>query len=157
METTIAYLAGAIDSDGYIGMRKIKGPVYIERIGLKQVTPQIPLLLQEVFGGTVCTEAPSLPNGKLMHSWEVSHRKAAQAAAILLPHLRIKTEQARTLIELRQSKSRPRSETHVHKEAAPSRNRHGVVLIRRLVVSPETLAERDALYQRIRSLNSIGM
>ena len=60
---TLAYLAGAIDSDGTVGVKRstyaqrVRGDagqaVFSERIALRQVTPEIVNRLRETFGGSV--------------------------------------------------------------------------------------------------------
>ena len=111
----IAYLAGAIDSDGSIGIkrstyhirvRKDAGnPVFSERVMLKQVTPQIPELLHQCFGGYYRLETASCKqNGKPLYSWQCTDKQAAFVCETLLPHLRVKKRQAEILLELRESK-----------------------------------------------------
>lgn len=111
---TLAYLAGVIDSDGYFSIRKstyhvrVRGDavnaVYSERIGLKQVTTVVPLLLKETFGGYYRQEGPGTKNSRPMYCWQTTDLNAARAAAVLLPYLRIKRRQAKLLLELRESK-----------------------------------------------------
>lgn len=110
----LAYLAGAIDSDGSIGIkrstyhRRVRGdasnPTYSERVMLKQVTPQIPTLLKECFGGTYRLENASTRDGKPLYSFQVTDKQAAEACRLLLPYLRVKHRQAEIVLELRESK-----------------------------------------------------
>jgi len=162
-----AYLAGAMDSDGSIGIRRstyaqrvrgdARAAVYSERIGLKQVTPQIPELLKATFGGSLMVQAPSATRGRPLHYWEATNRVASDALVALLPFLRVKRAQAETVLALRASKDRPRSETHSLRVATASVTGTGTHSIRRREVSPETLAERESLYLRIKELNSVGV
>ena len=162
-----AYLAGAIDSDGSIGIRRStyamrvtgdsRQPTFSERICLKQVTPQIPQLLKETFGGSLMMQAPSATKGRPLYYWESTNRAAADALVAMLPYLRIKRAQAENALALRASKSRPRSETHTHREAVKTNARWGPVSMRRLEVSAETIAEREGLYARARELNHVGI
>lgn len=162
-----AYLAGAIDSDGSIGIRRstyavrVSGdsrqPTYSERVCLKQVTPEIPQLLKATFGGSLMVQRPSTTKGRPLHYWEATNAVAADALDALLPYLRIKRAQAENCLALRASKSRPRSETHSHREAVAAMTGTGEHMIRRLEVSPATLAERDALYEKARVLNRVGI
>lgn len=162
-----AYLAGAMDSDGSIGIRRstyamrvrgdARAPVYSERVCLKQVTPQVPQLLRETFGGSLMLQSPSTTNGRALHYWEGTNRVASAALLVLLPHLRIKREQALTVLMLRASKDRPRSETHEHRVAADSLTGTGTHAIRRMQVSAAVLDEREALYLRIQELNRVGV
>lgn len=161
-----AYLAGAMDSDGSIGLRRstyamrvtgdARVPIYSERICLKQVTPQIPNLLRDAFGGSLMLQSPSVTKGKPLYYWEATNKVAANALVTLLPYLRVKRPQAEALLELRASKDLPRSVTHVHREAIPQRTGTGTHMIRRMEMSPETLVIRQALYLRIKELNKMG-
>lgn len=163
----LAYLAGAVDSDGSIGMRRstygmrvtgdTKAPVYSERICFKQVTPEIPTLLRDTFGGSLMLQSPSVTKGRPLYYWEATNKTASLALVALLPYLRIKRAQAETLLLLRASKDKPRSMTRVHGQAEPQRTGTGTHMIRRMQNSPETLAERHALYLRIKDLNRVGV
>jgi hypothetical protein len=113
-ETTLAYIAGAMDSDGSFSIRRltysmrVRGdatqPTYSERAMLKHVTPQVPHLLKEVFGGSLRLEDPSATRGKPLWSWQATDRQAAYCAASILQFLLVKNEQAKLLIELRSTK-----------------------------------------------------
>lgn len=113
-DTTLAYLAGAIDSDGSIGIKRstyhirvrkdAKNATYSERIQLKQVTPQIPELLKECFGGAFRIEKPSTQDGKPLFSYGCTDKQAARACELMLPYLRVKRRQAELVLELRKSK-----------------------------------------------------
>ena len=161
-----AYLAGAIDSDGSIGIRRstysarvtgdARQATYSERVCLKQVTPQIPELLKATFGGSLMIQQPSVTKGRLLHYWEATNQVAADALTAMLPFLTVKREQALNALALRASKSRPRSETHSHREAVETNARWGKTMVRRLEVSAETIAEREALYLRSKELNHVG-
>jgi hypothetical protein len=156
-----------MDSDGSIGVRRstyamrvtgdARQPVYSERICLKQVTPEIPTLLKETFDGSLMIQKPSTTRGRPLYYWEATDAVAARALEMLLPYLRIKRAQAENCLRLRASKSRPRGLTHVHREGIPQRTGTGVHIIRRLEISPETLAEREACYIRSRELNRVGV
>lgn len=114
-DTLLAYLAGVIDSDGFISIKKstyhmrvrkdATNPVYMERVGMKQVTPIVPELLYECFGGVLSTQRPSTTHGRELYGWDVTALKAATCVAALLPHLRIKRRQAELVLELRESRT----------------------------------------------------
>lgn len=161
-----AYLAGAMDSDGSIGVRKStyaarhgegRQATYSERICLKQVTPQIPELLKQTFGGSLMMQRPSTTNGRPLYYWEATNVVASDALQAMLPFLRIKRAQAENCLALRASKDLPRSATHVHREARQSKTGTGMHMIRRMEVSSATLAEREAIYDRARELNKVGI
>jgi hypothetical protein len=163
----LAYLAGAIDADGSIGIRQstyavrvrrdARQPMYSERVCFKQVTPQIPALLKATFGGSLMEQSPSVTKGRALHYWEVTNRVAASALTLLLPHLRIKRAQAEACLALRASKDLPQTEQRVLRAAAPSRTGTGVHQIRRRELSPAVLAERERLYVLVKELNRVGL
>jgi hypothetical protein len=111
---TLAYLAGAMDSDGFFGIKRhtyamrvrrdAHQAVYSERAGLKQVTETIPQLLKETFGGRCAIEAANTKHGKPFWSWDSTDKVAALAAKSLLPYLLVKKRQALLLLELRATK-----------------------------------------------------
>ncbi len=110
-----SYLAGVIDSDGFITIKRstyhvrvhktATNPVYIERIGLQQVAPEIPALLKETFGGQSSLQRPQTPNSRPLWRWNATNTHAAKACKAMLPFLRIKRRQAELVLELRESKS----------------------------------------------------
>jgi hypothetical protein len=163
----LAYLAGAMDSDGSIGIRRstysmrVSGdsrqPAYSERICLKQVTPQIPELLKETFGGSLMMQKPSAAKGRPLYYWEATNAVAAKAIVLMLPYLRIKRAQAENCLALRASKSLPRSDTHTHRDAIPQRTGTGTHMIRRMEVSADTMRAREGIYLLGKSLNKVGV
>jgi len=113
-----AYAAGVVDSDGSIGIRldtyamrvrKIKaGPVYKERVTLKQIEPQAVDLLHEAFGGSRFISAPQNPRAQPLHSLQIVDRMASTFLEAILPYLLIKRRQAELCIELRRLKDESR-------------------------------------------------
>ena len=105
----LAYAAGVIDSDGYIGVKRndysqrVRGdagqPVYAPRALVKQVTPEAVDLLHEMFGGYRGDARPSATNGRPLFTWEAHSANAVRACEAVLPYLRIKREQALNAIE----------------------------------------------------------
>jgi hypothetical protein len=104
----LAYLAGCIDCDGFITLtarRSSKrrkdgslGPTHrycIAIIGLGQITPLIPRLMQATFGGTVAEyDYPDRPRSRTSYGWQITNAQAAIAIRAMRPYLRLKTEQA---------------------------------------------------------------
>ena len=152
----LAYLAGAIDSDGTIGIKRStygvrvlknsKQPTYSERIALRQVTPQIPKMLKRAFGGSLYLMRPSAKNGRPLWAWQVSDVKALAAARALLPHLRVKRSQAINLIGLRKVKDASRAWRircgRGHVGGSPRHGRHSLAM--------------EARYLRAKRLNRVG-
>lgn len=114
----LAYAAGVIDSDGSIGIRldtyamrvrRVKaGPVYKERVTLRQIEPQAVDLLHEAFGGSRFVSAPRNDRAQPLHSWQVVDRMAATFLAAIAPYLRIKRRQAELCVDLRRLKDESR-------------------------------------------------
>ncbi len=114
----LAYAAGVIDSDGSIGIRldtyamrvrRLKtGPVYKERVTLKQIEPQAVDLLHEAFGGSRFISAPRNERSQPLHSLQIVDRMAATFLAAIAPYLRIKRRQALLCVELRRLKDESR-------------------------------------------------
>ena len=113
-EILYAYLAGCMDSDGYFTIKKstyhmrvtgdAKNPIYSESVGLRQVTPQVPYLLKDVFGGLVTITSGHSENSKPLYNFRATDKVAFALCSELLPYLLIKIDQAQTLIELRDAK-----------------------------------------------------
>jgi hypothetical protein len=109
-KTTVAYIAGAIDADGCISIKRCttrmrvkrdcRNPIYKSKITLGQVTPEVPQLLKKCFGGCVYISKPQTKNSKPMFTWTATDRLACKVVKIILPYLLIKKQQAQTVIEL---------------------------------------------------------
>ena len=109
---TLAYLAGVIDSDGTIGVKRqtyavrvLKNssqPTYVERVCVKQVTSQAVDLLYSTFGGYRSVTHSTAKYGRTLQVWQVTNLKAAVVLEMLLPYLRIKRRQAENALALRQ-------------------------------------------------------
>lgn len=108
--TDLAYAAGVIDSDGYIGVHRstyamrVRGDasqaVYSPRVQVKQVTPEALDLLGELFGGYRGAASPTATRGRPLGIWSVHSAAAGVVCAALLPYLRIKRDQALNAIEV---------------------------------------------------------
>ena len=103
-ELAKAYLAGVVDSDGWIGIQRRKegdwAANYSPRVQVKQVTPQAPELLHETFGGSLWQQRPSAARGRPLWTWAVHSAATEPVLAALAPHLRIKRQQADTALAL---------------------------------------------------------
>lgn len=145
--TDLAYLAGVIDSDGSISVRKVDYHVrhgmatncsYWPRIKIKQVDPEAVDLAKSLFGGTVYKSKSQTANGKDLFAWEVTNRKAEACLQALLPYLRIKRLRALNGIEC----------ARLTKES---------IAVRRKTVRPVHLTEAlEICYMRSRELNNAG-
>ena len=106
----LAYCAGVVDSDGYIGVHRntyamrVRGdatqPIYQARVQVKQVTPQAIDLLHQMFGGHRYEGKPTASKGRPLIVWQVHSAACVSVLTALLPYLRIKCEQAENALEL---------------------------------------------------------
>jgi len=113
---TLAYLAGAMDSDGWFSIKKsdyktrvIKDcyyPTYQAKVGLKQVTPQIPNLLHSIFRGSLRKEKGQSENSKELFVFECNNQQAIAFCKTLLPFLVVKKQQAKIILELEETRNR---------------------------------------------------
>lgn len=142
-----AYLAGVMDSDGSFGIRRTtygmrkrgeQTPVFSERVKLSQVSPIVPEMLKQIFGGHIDHPKSTAKKGKPLYRWEATQKVAARCIKTLYPFLRIKREQTEILIKLRESKNAQK----------PSRWRTNADRQR-------LLAYWEGLFQEIRKLNDI--
>ena len=144
METTYAYLAGIIDVDGYILIRRVViGPErrYIPVIGISENSPTIPDLFQSVFPATRQQFQPKLPKQRPVYWWEAHFTHVATPLRCLMPYLRIKQPQAKltlSLLDLYSRKGAPTDDEwaarqHVYEEVAKlngPRSRHQIKPVR---------------------------
>lgn len=139
-EFDLAYLAGIMDSDGHFGISKRPSPhggfyywgtcvlQWRDSGSARQILQEI----QRDFRGHISrlkTTSSLNPHGRSVR-WSVSHRGASDFCGAILPHLRLKREQAATIISLQRAKKpNGRSRTQADREF------------------------EEVLYQRIRTLN----
>lgn len=148
-ETTLAYLAGLIDGEGYIGVKRTNrkdatSPIYHERIQLRMVHEGAIALLAETLGGSYYREKPHANNGRPLFCWQASDALAARILERVLPYLLVKRECAENVLLLRASKNDPRA-----------RLRGGMT--QRRLMDPAVLAERETIYLRAKELNRVGV
>lgn len=156
-ETTLAYLAGVLDSDGTIGVKRntysvrVIGdsgqPSYSERIHIRQVERAALELFSERFGGNIGITDPSAKRGRPLWNWGQTDRKAAATLTALLPYLRIKRAQAENCLALRAAKEESKvarvARGRGHAGAAPR--------------STELSAIMEACFVRAKELNRVGV
>lgn len=145
----LSYLAGVIDSDGFLTIKRntysvrikkdSKRPYYCERIGLKQTSPLVVDIIHQNFGGSRTVQKPNTKNGKVLYSIDIRNNKANAFIRAIFPYLIIKKRQAEILIELRKHISGGRLGRAVNSN--------------RQVVSDEQISEREKMVNEIKSLN----
>jgi hypothetical protein len=145
----LAYLAGLIDGEGYIGVKRgyrrdATSPIYHERIQVRMVHEGAIALLAGTLGGNYYAEKAHLAKGRPLFCYQASDAKAAAILECLLPYLVVKRANAENVLLLRASKRDP-----------ASRARGGMK--QRRLMPPSVLAEREAIYLRAKALNAVGI
>jgi len=107
----IAYLAGLVDGEGYVGIKKQKprpdtiNCLYHERIQIRMVDEIAIKLFKQTFGGNYYKETEhSKYSKKPLYCYQATDRLASQIIRKLLPYLLIKKRQAKLILKLRKSK-----------------------------------------------------
>lgn len=93
-ETILGYAAGFFDGEGCILTRERRGHVELRVTAVQNAAAPL-LLLKEHFGGAVIHIVP-----RDIYVWEISHRKAREFLAAVLPHLMVKRERAERALAL---------------------------------------------------------
>ncbi len=150
-----AYLAGILDGEGYVGIKKstwglrtghCKSPTYSERVQVKMSIKEIPELFQKEFGGglmqdrKVYQSKSGFKNNSKMWVYGASDKIAAKLLKTLLPYIRLKKPQALYCLKLRKNK-----------ESKKARLRGGRTQKR--LMSPEILAKRESWYLAIKAIH----
>ena len=101
--TILAYLAGTIDSDGYVCIRRStyrSGRARFEAlVGICGTRTEPHKLAASVFGGPIRSYVNRSSAHRLMHVWQPTGARAVRVLDAVLPFLRIKTRQAELAIE----------------------------------------------------------
>jgi hypothetical protein len=142
----IRWLAGFFDGEGSFyafrrGRRNSKKFTWVPGVNLSNTNRDILLEIQRQFGGNlVCniTSKSKKDHWKSEHQLMWLHRKAAPLIRLILPHLRLKTEQARLVLALAENMEDKTS------------------LGRGIPNSADVIAFRDGIVQQVKALNKRG-
>jgi hypothetical protein len=100
--TTLAYLAGVIDSDGFITINRSErsGKAYFGAvIGISGTRTQPHELAASLWGGKVYRHEPKNPRHRSQYQWSRQGDAAVVPILAVQPYLLIKKEQARIALE----------------------------------------------------------
>ena len=139
----LAYLAGIIDGEGYIGIKKYSGkncvsPTFHERIIVCMSEKYILDIFKKNFGGSIhirIFKNKIIKTNKIGYAWEASDKKAANIVKIFLPFLRVKNKQAKIVLKLRKSKE-------IYKRSSHKKMAKNILLF------------REKLYNNIKKIHS---
>jgi hypothetical protein len=146
--TTLAYLAGVIDGEGCIAIRKtkrtgsFKSTRYSASITVGNTSRLLIEQLMAVFTAGCVTYRYPTKSKRACYVWTVSSLGARKVLRLVRPYLIVKSEQAAVLLEFI-------DEFDSFKGARLGKKGGQLV-------SPEELARRERLYQQMRYLNRVG-
>lgn len=158
----LAYLAGIVDGEGYIGIKKTRAykcqdrqtPGYHACIAVKMINEKAIHLLATNLGGWYYKEKRSPPQRRQLFCYHVTDKRAEQTLRSLLPYLRVKRQNAKCVLQLRKLQTEGRKhQTRItgHRKFP---DRFGVVrIIENHSFSDEYVAQCEVLYQRAKQLN----
>lgn len=162
----LAYLAGLVDGEAYIGIKKTpaykcqgrRTPGYHARIQVRMVDEAAIRFLAETLGGWYYKEKPSAKRGRPLYCYQASNRRAEHILRVLLPYLRVKKDSAKTVLALRELQAQGRKHRTKITGYRNFPNKYGT---KRLVAckcfSDEYVARCEALYQQCKALNRVGV
>lgn len=145
--TPLSYLAGLIDGEGYIGIKKSHrhdavNPIYHERIQVRMVSPKAIRALADRLGGNYYRERAHVNNGRPLWCWQASDALAARILRRLVRWFKVKRDVAETVLRLRRLKAA----REARRRGSPARR----------VMAPHLVWARERLYRRCKRLNKVG-
>jgi len=165
IKTNLAYLAGLIDGEGYIGIKRSKpyapngelSVKYHARIQVRMVEEAGIKLLQETLGGSYYREKGHCKNGRLLYCYQASDKLAVMIIKSLLPYLRIKNRQSELVIELGKLKENSHQYRTKLSSIIDIKHRSGKMMkVRRFSYSDEFVSHCNSLWQKCCQLNRVG-
>ena len=158
----VAYIAGLIDGEGYIGIKKSKAyacqgrvtPGYSARICVKMVDEAAIRFLAETLGGWYYKEKRAAVAGRrILYSYQATEARAESILRAVLPFLRVKRRNAETVLALRELQRDGRKHRTKPSALAPFPNLYKPRMVRRFCFSDEYVAACESLYESAKRLN----
>lgn len=135
----LAYLAGLVDGEGYIGIKKdlIKSrglnPVFYERLSIASIDkPTIDMLVDFFKCGKIYWHKPSKLSKRGYWSWEISNKICIFVLKQLYPYIKIKKPEIDIIFQLRKS----------------------IIENKSKLLSKEIIDYREKLYQSIKKIHT---
>ncbi len=163
-QTDVAYIAGLIDGEGYIGIKKASvrkdcfNPCYHARIQIRMVDEPAIKFIADTLGGNYYKEKPNADNGRPLYCYQASDKIAATILETVLPYLKVKKQSAETVLHLRKLQSEGNKHRTKITGYRDFPNSHGTV--RRIAnksYSDEYIAMCNTLYEQCKHLNRVGV
>ena len=161
----LSYIAGIIDGEGYIGIKKSKAykcqgrktPGYHARIQVRMVNEAAIRFVAESLGGWYYPEKKAAKNRRILFCFQASDQSAADILRKIIPFLRVKRASAETVLECRALQA----EGGKHRTRITGYrnfpNSHGTPRrVANKAFSTEYVAMCEAFYRRCKALNKTG-
>jgi len=164
--TDIAYAAGLMDGEAYIGIKKSqaykcqgrKTPGYHARIQIRMVDEAAIKFIAELLGGWYYKEKAHSVKGRPLYCYQCSDLKAEQVLKKLLPFLKVKKPTTEVVLSLRALQARGKRFRTKVTGYRIFPNRYGTKRrVPNLSFSDDYVDACDNLYQRCKLLNKVGI
>lgn len=166
MSIDLAYIAGLMDGESYIGIKKSRAyecqgrisPGYHARIQIRMVDEPAIAFIASTLGGWYYPETRPQPNRKPLYCYQATDAKAESILRAVLPYLRVKRCVAEVVLALRDLQSNGRA--HKTKQVGTRTIPHWcgkVVIFRTFAFSDDYVARCDTLYREAKRLNAVGI
>lgn len=103
---TASYLAGLLDGEGCLDIRKRQDKYYVARVRITMVDEEMILWLKNSFGGNIHHREFKNSNCRDAYTWTVEGRQVVPILEKVKPYLRLKKQQAEILLEREKLKQR---------------------------------------------------
>jgi hypothetical protein len=166
-DVELAYCAGLIDGEGCIRIKRSQpyrhltgrvNPGYSVAIHLRMVDEPAIAFLHATLGGWYYAEKAHSTKGRPLFCWQATDQVAESVLRAVRPYLRIKAQQADLALEFRAlqaDRKRHRTKITGYRNFP---NSHGTPRqVPNLAYSDEYIAACDAIYDRSRALNRVGV
>lgn len=165
-ETDLAYIAGIMDGEGCIRIKKSPAykcqdratPGYNVMVQIKMVDEPAIAFVAQTLGGWYYQQKPNATKGRPLYCWQASDKAAELILTQLLPYLRVKSSQAQLCLALRAL----RADSMKHRTKIVGYrdfpNKYGTNRrVPNYALSDEFVAQCEAMYQRSKVLNKVGV
>ena len=163
-DTDIAYIAGLIDGEGYIGIKKSSvrkdcvNPNYHARIQIRMVEEQAIKFIAETLGGSYYKEKAHCNNGRPLYCYQASDKIAEETLKKVLPYLKVKEHSAKKVLELRELQKNCRKyQTKITGYRTLNHWCGKPVKVANKSFSDEYIAMCESLYHECKRLNAVGI
>jgi len=165
-EIDLAYIAGLMDGEAYIGIKKSPAykcqdrqtPGYHARIQIRMVNEAAIKFIAETLGGWYYQEKPRATNRRVLYCYQASDLSVETILYKLLQFLRVKQESAKTVLRLRElqkGSAKYRTKITGYRDFP---NQYGAIRkVANKSFSDEYVQLCESLYQRCKTLNHTGI